>query len=163
MTLIIIRWLRLLFMVINCPGATFNQSFASIYPPLDDYKFPRRTLHLADFVYVLCFVNACKLQSVIFPLFNTFLFATCLYSSLIIYSCLIVFFYHIFLLLTANTTKMFKIYHDWRLVNNNGARKSIEFRRGEKCLWATSEPFWKRSQGCTNNGVKTRCMEDRLK
>ena len=39
------------FMVINYSGAAFCQSFFSTYPPLDDYSFPRRTLHLANFIH----------------------------------------------------------------------------------------------------------------
>ena len=56
---------------------------------------------------------------------------------------------------------MFKIQHGFRLVNYDGTRKQIEFGRGEKCLWATDEPFWKRPQDSTNKGVKTRSMEDK--
>ena len=59
---------------------------------------------------------------------------------------------------------MYKIYHGCGLVNFDGTRKLIKFRRGERCTCATDKRFCKRPQDCTNVGVKTRAAvnKDRL-
>ena len=48
--------------------------------------------------------------------------------------------------------KMFKIYHGCLVVNDDGTRKLIDFKCGEKCLCAAANPFWKGSEDCTING-----------
>lgn len=59
-------------MSINCSGTAFNQSFPSIRAPLDNYPFPRQTLHPVRFYLYLRFVNAYTLLSVIFSSFIVF-------------------------------------------------------------------------------------------
>ena len=56
---------------------------------------------------------------------------------------------------------MFKIYHGCGLVNVDGTRKLIKFERGERCIWASDYPFWKRLQDCKHTGIKTRSIVKR--
>ena len=47
-----------------------------------------------------------------------------------------------------NGTITDKIYHGCATRYSNGERKLIDFEKGERCIYATSNPFWKEPNTC---------------